>query len=66
MSIIYTIIVAWLSQCLVTRLVNAHIALCDNRGRLIGIFQDRADILVYGKLYCIKCLFVNFRHLRLD
>ena len=43
-----------------------RIALGGYRGRLTVFFQDRAHILMYRRPYCIKCLFVNFRHLWLD
>ena len=61
MSIICAIIVTWASRCLVTRLAHAHCSL--SLPRTIGYL---VNILVYGRPYCIKCRFVNFRHLWLD
>ena len=49
-----------------TRQRRTRIALGGYRGRLAGVFQDRAHILTYRRPYRNNCLLVSFMHLWLD
>ena len=60
MSIICAVFRRVRETCLVTRLAHARDSVIAKDDRLV--FQDWAHVLMYGKPYCIKCLFVIFRH----